>query len=62
MGRKAQQVTQGVIEGIVKSAAKHGASEVVIDLGNGASARVSMKATQPSTVTVLENDEWKVAS
>jgi hypothetical protein len=60
MGRKAQQVTKGVVDCILKSAAKHGASEVVIDLGNGASARVSMepKSTQPPAT---DADEWKVA-
>jgi hypothetical protein len=41
--------------------AKRGYSNVTIDLGNGASIRAS-RATHPSTVTVLENDEWKVAS
>ena len=63
MGRKAQQVTHGVIDGILKSAAKRGASRVTIDLGNGASATVEIEpktATQPSTV--IDADEWKVAS
>jgi hypothetical protein len=61
MGRKAQALTKNEIDGIFESAARHGYPTVKIDLGNGASATAS-KATQPSTVTVLENDEWKVAS
>lgn len=60
MGRRPQQVTQGVVDGILKSAAKHGASKVTIDLGNGASATISMEpktATQPSTVIDAEATE-----
>jgi hypothetical protein len=55
MGRKPQQITQGVIDGILNSAKKRGASRVILNFANGTSATVEIEpqATAPPST---END------